>query len=95
MLEKEIEKKLVVEVRKMGGIAVKFISPGLNGMPDRLVLLPKGKMAFVELKSPGKKPRPLQVRRINELKKLGFACYVIDGYEQIYEVLKDMGGDAK
>jgi len=54
MLEKYIEKKLVAEVKKMGGIAAKFISPGLDGMPDRLVLLPLGKMAFVELKAPRK-----------------------------------------
>lgn len=95
MLEKDIEKKLVAEVRKMGGIAPKFVSPGLDGMPDRLVLLPKGKVAFIEVKAPGKKPRPLQVRRINGLKKLGFNCYVIDDRKQIDEVLRDIGGDAK
>ena len=83
MLEKYIEKKLVAAVKKMGGIAVKFVSPGLDGMPDRLVLLPNGKMAFVELKAPGKKPRPLQIRRIRQLRELGFACYVIDNDEQI------------
>ena len=46
MLEKVIEKKLVAEVKKMGGIAAKFVSQGLDGMPDRLVLLPYGKMAL-------------------------------------------------
>ena len=54
MLEKYIEKKLVAEVKKMEGIAAKFVSPGLDGMPDRIVLLPHGKMAFIELKAPGK-----------------------------------------
>jgi hypothetical protein len=63
MGEKHIEQKLVKAVKAAGGMAPKFISPGLAGMPDRLVLLPKGKMAFVEVKSPGMKPRPLQIKR--------------------------------
>ncbi|WP_368653059.1 VRR-NUC domain-containing protein [Ornithinibacillus sp. 4-3] len=90
MLEKYIEKKLVAEVKKMGGIAAKFVSPGLDGMPDRLVLLPYGKMAFVELKAPGKKPRLLQIRRIKQLQKLGFTCYVIDDVEQIGGILGEI-----
>ena len=90
MLEKVIEKKLVAEVKKMGGIAAKFVSPGLDGMPDRLVLLPNGKMAFVELKAPGKKPRPLQLRRIKQLQQLGFACYVIDNDDQIGGILDEI-----
>lgn len=90
MLEKYIEKKLVAEVKKMGGIAAKFVSPGLDGMPDRLVLLPHGKMAFVELKASGKKPRPLQIRRIKQLQKLGFNCYVIDDVEQIGGILDEI-----
>ena len=63
MREKTIEAKLVTAVRQLGGLALKFISPGLDGVPDRLVLLPGGRMAFIELKAPGKKMRPLQVRR--------------------------------
>ncbi|KOA19571.1 VRR-NUC domain protein [Clostridium homopropionicum DSM 5847] len=90
MLEKVIEKKLVAAIKKMGGIAAKFVSPGLDGMPDRLVLLPNGKMAFVELKAPGKKPRPLQLRRIKQLQQLGFACYVIDNDDQIGGILDEI-----
>ena len=90
MLEKYIEKKLVAEVKKMGGIAAKFVSPGLDGMPDRLVLLPHGKMAFVELKASRKKPRPLQIRRIRQLQKLGFTCYVIDDVEQIGGIIDEI-----
>ncbi len=90
MLEKYIEKKLVAEVKKMGGIAAKFVSSGLDGMPDRLVLLPLGKIAFVELKASGKKPRPLQIRRIKQLRKLGFNCYVIDDVEQIGGILYEI-----
>jgi len=90
MLEKYIEKKLVEAVKRMGGIAAKFVSPGLDGMPDRLVLLPNGKITFVELKAPGKKPRPLQIRRIKQLQELGFACYVIDNDEQIGGILDEI-----
>ena len=61
--ESLIERKLVIEVKKRGGLAVKFVSPGLDGVPDRLVLLPMGRIAFVEVKRHGEKPRPLQEAR--------------------------------
>ena len=67
MREKNIESKLVKAVKEKGGIAPKFVSPGLDGVPDRLVLLPGGKIAFIELKATGKKLRPLQVRRKRQL----------------------------
>lgn len=63
MREKQTEQKLVKEVKRMGGICLKFTSPGLDGMPDRIVLLPGGRMAFVEVKTMGCKPRPLQMAR--------------------------------
>lgn len=87
MREKQIEMKLVEAVRKRGGLCPKFISPGLAGVPDRIVLLPGGHMAFVELKAPGHKPRPLQVVRSEQLRALGFKVYVIDHIEQIGGVL--------
>lgn len=90
MLEKVIEKKLVAAVKKMGGIAAKFVSHGLDGMPDRLVLLPNRKVAFVELKAPGMKPRPLQLRRIKQLQKLGFVCYVVDNADKIGGILDEI-----
>ena len=83
MREKDIEKKLSLMVKKAGGIAVKFVSPSFDGMPDRLVLLPDGVIAFVELKAPGKAPRPLQLARHRLLRSLGFRVYVIDSTEQI------------
>ena len=58
--------------KKRKGMALKFVSPGMNGVPDRIVLMPDGKMAFVELKAPGKKPRPLQLKRKRMLERLGF-----------------------
>ena len=88
MREKTIEAKLVKAVRIMGGLAPKFISPGFDGVPDRLVLLPKGKIAFIELKAPGKTLRPLQVRR--QLEALGFPVYCIDSPEQIGGILDEI-----
>lgn len=90
MRENVIEKQLAMAVKKMGGMAVKFVSPGLDGVPDRIVLLPNKKMAFVELKAPGKKPRPLQEKRRSQLEALGFPVYVIDGAEQIGGVLDEI-----
>lgn len=90
MLEKQIENKLTRSVKKAGGIALKFVSPGFAGMPDRLVLLPDGVCAFVELKAPGKHPRPLQTARHRMLQKFGFKVYVIDSAEQIEGVIDDI-----
>ena len=90
MREKEVEKKLCVEVKNHGGIALKFVSPSFDGMPDRLVLLPNGKCGFVEVKAPGKKPRPLQISRIKMLKKLGFKVYVLDEIEQIGGIIDEI-----
>lgn len=96
MEEKKIERRLVRMTSQMGGLALKFVSPGCDGVPDRLVLLPGGKVGFVELKAPGKKPRPLQVRRISQIRRLGFLVFVVDGTEQITEVLRKIkGGDAR
>lgn len=95
MRERFIEKKLVDAVKKRGGLAPKFVSPGLDGMPDRIVLFPMGRIAFVELKAPGGKMRPLQVKRKRQLEGLGFSVYCIDDVGQIDGVLKEIGGDGK
>ena len=90
MSEKTIEAKLVQTVKSMGGLAPKFVSPGLDGMPDRLVLLPNGKMAFVEVKAHGKKPCPLQVRRKSQLESLGFSVYCLDDATRIGGMLDEI-----
>jgi hypothetical protein len=64
-------------------------------MPDRIVLLPCGQCAFVEVKQKGEKPRPLQEARHGMLRRLGFKVYVLDDVEQIPHILSEMGGDAK
>lgn len=90
MREKSVEGKLTNAVRMMGGIAFKFVSSGFDGVPDRLVLLPQGKMAFIELKAPGKKLRPLQVRRKSQIEGLGFRVYCIDNPAQIGVILDEI-----
>lgn len=83
MREKDIERKLIKEVKKAGGICPKWVSPGFDGIPDRIVLFPGGKVGFVEVKALGKKPRPLQQSRHTMLRRLGFKVYVLDSTEQI------------
>ena len=72
MREKWIEQQLVKAVKDIGGIALKIVSPGFDGMPDRLILLPNRKAAFVEVKALGKSLRPLQEKRKRQLEALGF-----------------------
>lgn len=86
MTERHIEKTLVRAVRDACGIALKLISPNFAGIPDRLVLLPGGRILFVELKVPGQKPRPLQLKRHRQLTALGFKVLVIDSTDAIQEV---------
>ena len=95
MLERHIEQQFVKAVRAAGGIAPKLTCPGFDGMPDRLSLLPGGRIAFVEVKAPGKKPRPLQKARHRLLRRMGFKVYVLDGIPQIKEILDEIGGEAK
>lgn len=90
MREKIIEKHLADAVRKSGGLAPKFTSPGFDGMPDRIVLLPGGHIGFVEVKAPGKVPRPLQEARHRLLRQLGFAVYVLDDISQIGGILDEI-----
>lgn len=93
MREKQIEQKLVSAVKNMGGIAPKFVSPGFDGMPDRIVLLPSGHIGFVEVKASGEKPRPLQLARHGLLRRLGFKVYVLDDERQIERIVTEIGGD--
>ena len=90
MREKAIEGKLVQMVKATGGIAPKFVSPGFAGMPDRIVLLPGGRIGFVEVKAPGEKPRPLQLSRHGLLQRLGFKVYVLDDEQQIGGILDEI-----
>ena len=90
MQEREVEKKLISAVRLMGGMAPKFVSPGLDGVPDRVILLPGGHFAFAENKAPGKTLRPLQKRRKRQLEALGFKVFVVDNPDQIGGVIDEI-----
>lgn len=90
MKEKDVEQSLVKQVKMAGGRALKFVSPGFNGVPDRLILLPHGRIAFAELKAPGKKMRPLQIKRKQQLEQLGFPVYCIDSAEQIGGIIHEI-----
>ena len=92
MREKTVEQKLVKAVKNRGGICPKLVCPGFDGMPDRLVLLPDGKVGFVEVKAPGEKPRPLQVSRHNLLRSLGLQVFTLDDITAIPRMLDEIGG---
>lgn len=81
MLEKDIERAFVARVKSLGGMAEKFTSPGRRSVPDRLVTMPGGRIVFVELKAPGKKPTDVQQRDHNRRKALGCDVRVIDTME--------------
>ena len=94
MRERDIERRLAMETLRRGGVALKFVSPGCAGVPDRIVMMPKGKMGFVELKAPHQKPRPLQERRIRQMRAMGFKVFLIDGIEQISRALDEIEEDS-
>ena len=78
MREKVVEAYLRDRVKSSGGQAYKFISPGNAGVPDRMVLFPGGRIAFVELKAPGNEPTPLQMLQQKRLRDLGFEVFTVD-----------------
>ena len=101
-LEKEIERKLKVLVEgRLGGACLKWVCPGWRGVPDRIVLLPGGRVHFVELKRPqGSKVEPLQVWWKRRLEKLGFNVwhiYTLTDLDRLGLILtsemKRMGGE--
>lgn len=85
MDEKTVENTLKRAIEADGGICWKLTCPGVDGVPDRLCLR-AGRVVFVEVKAPGKKPRPLQQRRMNQLRAQGFTALVVNGPEGIQEV---------
>ena len=89
MLESEIEKKLVREIKKMGGMAYKFVSPGNAGVPDRIVILP-GVITFVELKTETGRLSPGQKRQLGKLQDLGMKVVVLHGMKELEEFLNEI-----
>lgn len=90
MREKVIEEYLRKQVKASGGKAYKFESPGNDGVPDRIVIFPGSLITFVELKAPGKKPRPLQVKQMRDLTNFGCRVMVIDSKEQVDQLIEQV-----
>lgn len=90
MLEKELEAKLVKGVQGLGGYCLKWVSPGNRGVPDRIVLLPGGRVVFVEMKRPaaGSKPSPLQDWWKDRLEDLGFECWTVYNEDDLSRLMK-------
>lgn len=87
--EKITERYLCEEIKKLGGTAYKFVSPGRTGVPDRLVCLPGGRIFFAELKSEGRKSTLTQERQQNRLRELGFTVYSdVDSKAKVKEVIE-------
>lgn len=86
--EKNLESRLRDKVKKAGGIALKFWCVSFSGIPDRIVLMPGGRIWFVELKSTSKTPKPIQLRAQKMLSKLGFETFTIDTNERLTTFLK-------
>lgn len=96
MREAEIEARLVRGVKEAGGLCYKFVSPGNPGVPDRLILLPGGRILFVELKTPGGKLSNIQSWRIQEMRERDADVRVWKGLEPVRAFLKEIrdGGGA-
>jgi hypothetical protein len=90
MRESYIEKKLRVEIERLGGKVPKWVSPGNRGVPDRLVILPGGRTIYVETKAPGKPLEPLQEKWAKTLRKMGHKVYKIDSVEDIEEFIREV-----
>lgn len=93
--EKAIERKLVEIVKANGGMCIKLLCDNLLGLPDRLVLMPHSKIAFVELKTTGQKPRRIQVFMHNKLRSLGFRVEVIDTVEGVKSFIDSVYANRK
>lgn len=88
MLEKELEKKLVLEVKARRGLCMKWVCPGNRGVPDRIVLMPGGRVYFIEMKRPGKsKTDPLQEYWARTLRQMGFKTRLVHSLEELSEAL--------
>jgi hypothetical protein len=88
MRERDIEKKMLNAVRKMGGEAFKWVSPGNDGVPDRIVMLPGGRLIFVELKADRGRLSPVQKIQIRRIQKLGQDVEVVQGMDGLEEFLE-------
>lgn len=95
MAEKDIERFLVNSIKKLGGVAYKFVSPGNAGVPDRLIVMPGGKIYFVELKTEKGVPTVLQCRQMDRLLRLGCDVNLVRGLDGIKNLLARITAEQK
>ncbi len=96
MLESRIERRLVEGVKKLGGMCIKFTSPGTPGVPDRIILTATGRIIFAELKTETGRLSKLQKYIVGEMQKRGADVRVVKGIEEVKALLKEIeGGDAR
>lgn len=90
-LESDIEKFLVKKVRERGGIAYKWVSAGHAGVPDRIVIMPHGKVIFVELKTIAGRVSKAQNVQINLLRRLGCDVRILKGRDAVMSFVEEIG----
>ena len=88
--ESQLERKFCDEVKKVGGMALKFISPSCAGVPDRIVLMPNKKIYFVEMKSEVGKISNIQKYIFKKFSELGFKVYILNSEEKIKNFLAEI-----
>lgn len=93
--ERDVETRLRQGVHRLGGKAYKFTSPGNTGVPDREVILPGGRIFFVELKTERGRTSPVQQAQIRALRKLGCEVRVLYGMQDVENFLQEIGGDER
>ncbi|NTZ20916.1 VRR-NUC domain-containing protein [Paenibacillus sp. JMULE4] len=93
MRESMLERRLVREVERIGGLAPKWVSPGNRGVPDRIVILPGGRTVYVEMKAPGKPLEPLQAKWARTLRKMGHQVYKIDSDADIDQFIAEVSSN--
>lgn len=90
MREAEIEKILVTGIKRLGGRAYKWVSPGNDGVPDRIVILPGQAPIFVELKAEAGRLTALQKVQIKRLQDMGQDVEVLYGLDKVKDFLKEL-----
>lgn len=94
MKESQIERRLVEGVKRLGGMCLKFVSPGILGVPDRIIITAKGRVIFIELKTETGRLTKIQRYVIGEMQKRGADARVVKGIDEVKELLAEIeGGD--
>ena len=94
MKEAAIERKLVYGARRLGYEAYKFVSPGNDGVPDRIIM-GYGLTIYAELKTDSGRLSPIQRVQVRKLRKLGQDVRVLYGLDGVNGLLKELAASRK